>query len=92
MITNTNWNYSFYKTKRFKAFIALCGVPFEDSTKTVYSVTVTEEEDNKEVIQKDLDSVEEATALINDKYGHWEFVDGAHNTGSSTGCSTCSAH
>lgn len=69
--------------------ISFIGLPDEaGETKFVYSPTVLDKEE-KEVFQRDFDTLEEAIEFINYAYNHWTFIDPLVKTG---GCSTCVAH
>ncbi len=53
-----------------------------------YYVTVLENEE-REVYQKDFDSLTEACLYLNENYGDWTLED---QTATKSGCSTCAAH
>ncbi|OIQ20724.1 MAG: hypothetical protein BM556_01935 [Bacteriovorax sp. MedPE-SWde] len=83
----TNWNYSYYNSEHFKALISIVGAQNNDEVALMYCPTVLDEEDT-EIFQKDFLKLEDAISFINNKYGHWSFIDPTMKDG----CSSCSAH
>lgn len=53
-----------------------------------YYVTVLEDEE-KEIFQKEFNSLSDACLYLNENYGDWTFED---QTATKSGCSTCAAH
>lgn len=91
-INNENWNYTYYKSSKLKAFISLSGEAEADDVVLFYTLTVTDEDDI-EKFQTRFESVEKAVEAANGKYGHWEFVDMEKGKASDDGgCGSCAAH
>lgn len=84
-----NWSYCRYQSGSFMALISFGANPDSISEDRLeYYVTVLENEE-KEVFQKQFDSVTEACLFLNQTYGDWGFED---QTVKKEGCSTCAAH
>ncbi|MBD64415.1 MAG: hypothetical protein CME62_04365 [Halobacteriovoraceae bacterium] len=92
IITEENWNYTFYENLNFKVFISLTAYQDEQNQiETGYIVNITDEFDN-EVLQKNFVALPNACRYINDKYASvWNFTSRLQQT-SGSGCSTCVAH
>ena len=87
-ITPRNWSYCGLRTRQLRAFVGMGAVPGQDSPDIIYCVTVGNE-DFQEIHQRDFDTLEQALAFINARYGEWEFYDLRQSEG---GCGSCSAH
>ncbi len=91
-INQDNWNYTYYKSSKLKAFISLSGDTRDDEVQILYSVTVTDQDDN-ERFQASFETLEAAVLKANEQYGHWEFVDMEQGkSGDDGGCGSCAAH
>ena len=89
IFTLRNWNYSFYNSDSYKALISIVANPSESNeVEYLYCPTVLDGE-NREVFQKDFDSLANAIEFMNKSYSHWKFID---PSSSDKGCTTCSAH
>ncbi|RPJ78720.1 MAG: hypothetical protein EHM20_03245 [Alphaproteobacteria bacterium] len=91
-ITTENWTSSHFHSAQLRAFISLGAAPIENSAEVEiqYLVTLTDKE-YQELYQSAHKDLNEAVKLINDKYGHWEFLDALLKT-EGDGCSSCAAH
>ncbi len=88
MIDLTNWNYCHYEFSNVMASIFLGGFPKENGqTFFIYSITLVEKDSEKELFQKDFDSLDLAIREINAKYSTWSFIDPTQSQCSSGGCS-----
>ncbi|TNE99415.1 MAG: hypothetical protein EP326_08195 [Deltaproteobacteria bacterium] len=91
-INQENWNFTYYKSSKLKAFISLSGENRGDEVQILYTLTVTDEDDN-EKFQAGFESLPQAVTKINSQYGHWEFVDLEQGKSSDDGgCGSCAAH
>ena len=90
MITVNNWSYTRYEAENFVASISYGG---EISSNNEYiEIYFVNKFINEELIfQSKEDTLDHALKELNQKYGHWKFVDLAKKEKSS-GCSTCQAH
>ncbi len=84
-----NWSYCRYQKGDFMAMITF-GASLDSIQEGAleYYVTVLENEE-REVYQKDFDSLTEACLYLNENYGDWTLKD---QTATKSGCSTCAAH
>ena len=85
-----NWNYCHYATGPLRSMITYGQKPHasEDCAPTMfYWVTVLKNE-TQEVFQVEFSRLLDAISAINDRYGHWGFVDTSQS--SSGGCGSCS--
>ncbi len=84
-----NWSYCRYQKGDFMAMITF-GASLDSIQEGAleYYVTVLENEE-REVYQKDFDSLTEACLYLNENYGDWTLED---QTATKSGCSTCAAH
>ena len=83
MITKDNWNASHYSSGPFKAIISYGGGEEE----RLYWLTVLQGK-TQEVFQREFSKLPLALQTINNRYGHWNFVDTTKPLGS--GCDSCS--
>ena len=83
MINDQNWNYSYFQKSEEKAFVSIGADPGADDI--LYFVTITKGEHMEELFSQDFIQLEYALDFINDKYGHWEFIDPL----SSSTCHSC---
>ncbi|MCO4795270.1 MAG: hypothetical protein KC493_16245 [Bacteriovoracaceae bacterium] len=92
-VNQENWNYAFYKSSKLKAFISLVGEEKEGETQLLYTVTVTDPDDN-EKFQVDFSELDSALLKLNDQYGHWSFInlEKGEDKDSGDGCGSCAAH
>lgn len=91
-INTENWNYSYYKSSKLKAFVSLSGDSKDDEVLLFYTVTVTDEDDNEKFQAKFME-LQKAVSRVNEQYGHWEFVDmEAGKESDDGGCGSCAAH
>ncbi len=86
LITSENWTHTYFKSLKLKAFISFGGDHEQEGT-FLYYVTCTDH-DHQEIFQTSHSLLEEALALINEKYGHWPYEDALNKDG----CSSCGAH
>ena len=94
-INSTNWTHCFYQADQLKAFISI-GAELNEDPELLYFVTSTNLE-HKEFFQAQFPRLKEAIQDINEKYGHWTFVNAeekaAKKKDKGTGsCSSCQAH
>jgi hypothetical protein len=95
LINTQNWTFSQYKSSKIRAFISLGGeVGPNEEFQELYLVTTTDEEFTKEFFQKPFRELEKAMEFINNRYGHWDFLnlEKAPKSSSDSGCSSCAAH
>lgn len=84
-----NWSYCRYQSGTFLAFISFGADPESIALDRLdYFVTVLENEE-KEVFQKQFESLNSACLFLNETYGDWSFEN---QTATKSGCSTCAAH
>ncbi len=84
-----NWTYCRYEKDNFMAMISFGASPESmEEDRLEYYVTVLEDED-KEIFQKNFDSLHDACFYLNENYQDWMFED---QTATKSGCSTCAAH
>ena len=91
-VTEDNWTYCHFKSLQLKAFISFGADPSNVSDgepALIYFVTLTDHDD-AEVFQSDFDELNEACDFLNEKYGHWDFIDAEVDNGGG-GCGTCAA-
>ncbi len=91
-INTENWTYSHYYSAPLRAFVSLGAAPVADSEEVImqYLVTLTDK-DYQELFQSTHTNLDEALALLDEKYGHWELQDPLHKT-DGDGCTSCAAH
>lgn len=90
-INQDNWTSSHYYSEPLRAFVSLGAAPLENgNVELQYLVTLTDK-DFCEVFQSIHPRLDEALAVLNEKYGHWEVQD-AGQKNSGDGCSSCAAH
>ncbi len=90
-ISKSNWTTSHFFASPLRAFISLGASPAENNEMNLeYNVTVTDS-DFIEQYQETFQSLDEAIAKINHKFGHWKMID-ANDKTSGDGCSSCAAH
>jgi hypothetical protein len=90
MITEDNWNYSFYQNGRMQVCLCLIGAPSETGPQVKYGLTLLDEE-NREYFQRDFIDLSEAVQEINIRYAHWKFTLREEKSDEG-GCSSCQAH
>jgi hypothetical protein len=96
IITPENWTSSHYYSAPLRAFVSLGAAPKElPGTEGIdveiqYLVTLTDK-DYQELYQSIHLDLNSALVLINEKYGHWDMIDGYLKT-DGDGCSSCAAH
>lgn len=91
MISGDNWSFSHYSSGELKAYITFGGEPTDENTegyKDIYYLLLCDQ-DHVEISSLRFETLGLACDEINDRYGHWELVDGTANKG---GCGSCSAH
>lgn len=91
-ITENNWTFCHFKSLQLKAFISFGADPVEDLSAEpalLYFVTLTDHDD-AEVFQSDFEKLDLACDFLNEKYGHWEFINAEEDNGGG-GCGTCAA-
>lgn len=84
----SNWNYSYFNSEFFKAMISFVAEENDQEIRYIYSPTVLDKNE-VEIFQTDFNSLDKAIEFMNDRYGHWSFIDPLAKT---DGCSTCQAH
>lgn len=91
-ITTQNWTSSHFYSAPLRAFVSLGAAPVEnsDEVEIQYLVTLTDK-DYQEIFQSIHQNLDEAIALLNAKYGHWDLQDALSKT-DGDGCSSCAAH
>lgn len=85
-----NWTFSGFKSSNLLAFIHLGAEPSPEGAKVLYCVTLLKDQE-EEVFQLEFDQLHLAIDAINERYGHWEFVDRGQRLDGG-GCGSCSAH
>lgn len=92
-INLSNWNYAQFSTGSFQAMIS-CGIDpndylaLEENSEMAmcYWVSILKDE-FQEIFQRKFTHLAEALSFINERYGHWNFVDTSVAKG---GCESCS--
>ena len=83
----SNWNYCYYTTGPLKSMISQGMDNFSSALPSIlYWVTVLKDE-TREVFQEEFLNLEDSIRFINEKYGHWDFIDTTEEKG---GCGSCS--
>jgi hypothetical protein len=91
-IDSDNWTSSYYQTDKLRSFVCLSAAPAHESEpQLIYSLTVTDHE-HKEIMQSDYNSLDDALAQLNNRYGAWELIIPGVKSSSDGGCGSCSAH
>ena len=83
MITEQNWNYSYFQKNHEKAFVSIGADPEEEDI--LYFVTIAQGENLEELFSQEFIRIEHAVDFINEKYGHWSYIDPL----SSSTCHSC---
>lgn len=88
-VNTENWTYCRYQMGNVLAMISFGANPESlKEDRLEYYVTVLEDEE-KEIFQKEFNSLSDACLYLNENYGDWTFED---QTATKSGCSTCAAH
>ena len=86
----TNWTYCHYATGPLKAMIGQ-GLAYDTECNNPppirYWLTVLKDE-YTEVFQEEFDHLPQVLDCINQRYGHWDFVDTSQ--AAASGCDSCS--
>ena len=85
-VNEDNWPFCHYAAGPLAASLTLGG-DGEGTPRTYFLVKVTKEE-TQEVFQREFCTQEEAVAFMNERYGHWDFVDTTAPV-ETGGCSSC---
>ncbi|MBT6324526.1 MAG: hypothetical protein HOJ35_01025 [Bdellovibrionales bacterium] len=85
-ITRNNWMSCYYKSSKLFASISI-GMDYSSNDAMDYFITISDH-DNKEVLQRKFENLEEALIQINNDYSNWEFTDSTIPQKSS-GCDDC---
>lgn len=89
LITEDNWTYCHYKQLEHKAMIHMGADPEKEHF--IYYLNVLDKED-KDIFQKEFDSINLACQFINSNYYDWDFINQLESSDDGGGCSSCSAH
>lgn len=91
IITEDNWNFSFYKNEHFKAFISVCADYNENDNDSKHYIVHICDNDEVSIHEIKFEQLNKACRYINNKYCEvWDFNSLLQSTGG--GCSTCVAH
>ncbi len=97
MLTEQNWNYSYYQLQHYKALISLAARPCQQDPEGViqfYTVGLYDEEFKEITPAEEFLELSDAVQYVRRKYGQWPFIDQLEVNAqkSKGGCSSCSAH
>ena len=89
-INEENWTHSQYTSSPLRAFISLGAQPDEQTGVQLQFLVTLTDQDYLELFQSSHSNIHEALAVLNQKYGHWNYADALNASGD--GCSSCAAH
>lgn len=88
MLSQDNLNFSHYSCGPFKAFISYGA----EKNRELYWLTVLQgnsQGESREVFQREFTKLSLALKVINESYGHWDFID-TKEPQQQSGCDSCS--
>lgn len=83
-ITTENWTFCHYKSSKL---ISSISVGMAHGASMEYFITVSDHDD-REVVQRKFDTLEQAIKQLNTDYFEWDFIN-LNVSPSSNGCSDC---